>query len=259
MEVNDHNRRAWNREVEKGNIWTCPVDPNTVARARKGDWQVLLTPTRPVPREWFGPLSGLRILCLASGGGQQGPILAAAGARVTVLDQSPAQLEQDALVARREGLDVQLIQGDMGDLGSLEEESFDLIFHPVSNCFIAHVHPVWQECYRVLCQGGYLLAGFGNPLMYIFDFHAWDHQGKREVRYSIPYADVEQLPAEVLEATIQEEEPLEFGHSLEDQIGGQLKAGFILTDLFEDVAGDDFLDAHIPTFIATRAQKIRRT
>jgi len=30
--------------------------------------------------------------CLASGGGQQGPVLAAAGAHVTVFDNSPRQL-----------------------------------------------------------------------------------------------------------------------------------------------------------------------
>ena len=39
-----------------------------------------------MPADWFGDLAGAPVLCLASGGGQQGPLLAAAGARVTVFD-----------------------------------------------------------------------------------------------------------------------------------------------------------------------------
>ncbi len=67
----------------------------TIARARNGDFSILLTEQKPVPREWFPPLPGLEALCLACGGGQQGPVLAAAGANVTVLDNSPRQLDQD--------------------------------------------------------------------------------------------------------------------------------------------------------------------
>ena len=99
-----YNRQAWDRQVERGNRWTVPVGPEAIARARRGDWSIVLTPTKPVPADWFPPLAGLDVLCLAGGGGQQGPILAAAGARVTVFDNSPKQLAQDRLVADREGL-----------------------------------------------------------------------------------------------------------------------------------------------------------
>ena len=85
-----YNRRAWDRQVERGNPWTVPVTAEEVARARTGDWRIVLTPTKPVPADWFLPLDGLDVLCLASGGGQQGPILAAAGANVTVFDNSPS-------------------------------------------------------------------------------------------------------------------------------------------------------------------------
>jgi hypothetical protein len=68
-DVLDYNRRAWDREVQRGNRWTVPVGPEVVAHARRGDWQILLTPTKPVPAEWFPPLAGLDVLCLASGGG----------------------------------------------------------------------------------------------------------------------------------------------------------------------------------------------
>ena len=69
-----------------------------------------------MPVDWLGDVKGKRILCLASGGGQQGPILAAAGARVTVFDNSPAQFEKDRIVAERDGLQIVTELGDMRDL-----------------------------------------------------------------------------------------------------------------------------------------------
>src|SRR5215210_771000 len=108
MDVVSFNRMAWDREVRDGNPWTCPVGADEVDAARRGDWSILLTPAKPVPRHWFGTISGANVLCLASGGGQQGPILAAAGANVTVLDNSPAQLAQDEHVALRDSLKIRL-------------------------------------------------------------------------------------------------------------------------------------------------------
>src|SRR5580658_7124734 len=98
------------------------------------------------------------MLCLASGGGQQGPILAAAGANVTVFDNSPAQLAQDRLVAEREGLVIETVQGDMANLCVFKDARFDLIIHPVSNVFVPDVKPVWREAYRILKPGGALLS-----------------------------------------------------------------------------------------------------
>ena len=120
---------------------------------------LVLTPTRPVPHSWFpDDLDGKKILCLASAGGQQGPILAAAGAQVTVFDNSPAQLAQDRLVAERDSLQIETIEGDMADLAIFAEETFDLIFHPVSNLFVPRLQPVWNESGRVLKPGGRLLG-----------------------------------------------------------------------------------------------------
>src|SRR4051812_572529 len=142
MDVRSYNRHAWNLQVEKGNRWTVPVSPETIAAARRGDWQVVLTPTKPVPCDWFPPLGGLDVLCLASGGGQQGPILAAAGANVTVYDNSSGQLAQDQLVADRERLVLETIEGDIADLHAFPDARFDLIFHPCSNMFVPDVRPV---------------------------------------------------------------------------------------------------------------------
>ncbi len=255
MDILKHNRNAWDKQVDGQNMWTIPVDVETIKKARQGDISLLLTPSIPVPMSWYDGIKGKKVLCLASGGGQQGPVLAAAGAFVTVLDNSPNQLKQDEFVAKRDGLKIQLVQGDMRDLSAFPDESFDLIFHPVSNLFIGDVNAVWKEAYRVLKKGGRLLAGFCNPLLFIFDYNAWERDGSYITKYKIPYADIKQLPKEELEERIKKEEPLEFGHSLDDQIGGQIKVGFSIHGFFEDSFNKDFLDEYIKSFIATLAIK----
>jgi SAM-dependent methyltransferase len=199
-------------------------------------------------------MRGLRILCLASGGGQQGPTFAAVGARVAVLDNSPAQLAQDRLVAEREGLDLQTFEGDMADLSAFADESFDLVFHPVSNVFAPAVRPVWREAFRVLRHGGLLLAGFNNPAMYIFDLED-ERQDRLEVKYALPYSDVESLNDGAREKLLASGRPLEFSHTLADQLGGQLDAGFRLTALYEDRHRGLRVAEFMPTYVATRAIK----
>jgi hypothetical protein len=114
MDIEDLNRAAWDKAVEGGeNPYTQVVSSQQVADARTGAWAIQLSERRTVPREWFPPLPDLRVLCLAGGGGQQAPILGAAGAQVTLLDGSPRQLGQDAFVAERDGLDLRLVQGGM--------------------------------------------------------------------------------------------------------------------------------------------------
>jgi SAM-dependent methyltransferase len=258
MDVRAHNRAAWDRDVERQNRWTVPVEPEAVERARSGEISIVLTPTRPVPREWFPSLRGAQVLCLASGGGQQGPLLAAAGAKVTVLDNSPRQLAQDRLVAERDHLELATVLGDMADLSMFEGGAFDLIVHPISNCFVPEVRPVWRECFRGLREGGVLLAGFTNPVRYMFDNERTERRGL-EVRHAIPYSDLTDLDPADRQALVDNLESLEFGHRLEDQIGGQLEAGFVLTGFYEDRYGndvDDPLSRYLSTFIATRAVKL---
>jgi ubiquinone/menaquinone biosynthesis C-methylase UbiE len=257
MDILEHNRKAWDRQVENQNKWTVPVSPEEIAEARQGRWKIVLTPTKPVPLEWFPPIKGLDVLCLASGGGQQGPILAAAGANVTVFDNSPGQLGQDRMVAEREGLQIKTVQGDMRDLSAFPDQSFDLIVHPTSNGFVPDVLPVWKESFRVLRPGGSLLAAFGNPVIYIFDYEKYEH-GELEVKHSLPYSDLESLSEEQKQRFIEEGEPFEFGHTLEDQIGGQLAAGFVLIGFYEDTAtfpDSEPITKYLPIYIATRALK----
>lgn len=255
MDVRGYNQEAWDREVERGNQWTVPFRPDIIEAARRGEWTVLLTDSVPVPRAWFPEMVGADILCLASGGGQQAPVFAAAGANVTVLDNSPKQLAQDRLVAERESLDLKTVQGDMRDLSSFADESFDLVFHPVSNLFVPEVGPVRTEAFRVLRRGGTLLAGFLNPAVYIFDQDLADTTGEVRVRYTLPYADPASLSEEEMRQKVQSQAPLEFSHTLEDQIGGQLEAGFLISGFYEDRHRDDPIAAYMPTFVATRAIK----
>lgn len=257
-DIRQHNRLAWDRQVEKGNRWTQPVSSAEIAAARQGQWTIYLTPTKSVPRHWLNPLPGKRILCLASGGGQQAPILAAAGAQVTVLDNSPKQLARDRFVAEREGLTIHTVEGDMADLSQFPDQSFDLVVHPVSNVFAPQVRPVWREAFRVLRPQGILVAGFTNPIIYLFDFALIERSGELKVRYALPYSDIEQLSEEEEQRYREEGIPFEFSHTLEDQIGGQIEAGFVIVGFYEDhdLQGDENpLNHYLPTFIATRALK----
>jgi SAM-dependent methyltransferase len=256
MDIRSYNRDAWDREVEGGQSrWTQPVDSETIAKARKGEFSILLTENIAVPLRWFPPLRDMDVLCLASGGGQQGPVLAAAGARVTVLDNSPAQLKQDRLVAERESLPLQTVEGDAANLSMFADESFNLVFNPCSTVFMPDVRAVWKECARVLRQGGILMTGSMNPVHYIFDLYKAD-EGILEVAHSIPYSDLTSIAKQDLEEHVEKGLPVEFGHSLSDLIGGQCAAGFVITDMYEDYMLDSPLHNYHPSYIATRAMKL---
>jgi ubiquinone/menaquinone biosynthesis C-methylase UbiE len=252
MDIRKYNQEAWDNQVQSGkNEWTIPVSSEVIDKARKGDWSIVLTQNIPVPKEWFPQMKGTRILGLACGGGQQGPVFAAAGAEVTIFDNSPAQLVRDREVADRDKLNIRTVEGDMRDLSTFADESFDFIFHPVSNLFIHEIRPVWKEAYRVLRKGGSMLAGFMNPLFYLFD---WDDMEKRvlSVKHKIPFSDVETYGIEHLK---KEDRPAEFGHSLTDQLAGQMDAGFHLVGMYEDYHTALKISEFAPTYIATRAIK----
>ena len=185
--MNKENYQAVNsavidRWVAEGWEWGKPIDHETYLRAKAGEWDVLLTPTKAVPHEWFGDLAGKRVLGLASGGGQQIPVFTALGARCTVLDYSAAQLESERMVAAREGYAVECVQADMTKPLPFADASFDMIFHPVSNCYVEQLDPIWRECARVLKPGGVMiLAVPGARHLY----------GMKEVLYTAPYENEE--------------------------------------------------------------------
>lgn len=250
----EKNSEIWDKRSENNDRWSIAVSSEEVKLAREGDWHIVLTPVKPVPVDWFpDTLKGKKILCLASGGGQQGPILAAAGADVTVFDNSKAQLGKDEFVAQRDHLSIRTVQGNMQDLSVFADESFDCIIHPWSNGYIDDVRPVWKECSRVLKKNGLLLAGFGNPISCIFNVGKFE-KGILQVENSIPYADIDHLD-DPETRSIAEEDGYLWSHTLEDQIQGQIEVGFAIIGFYEDIGGS-VLDKYINSSIATKAIKL---
>lgn len=249
MDIIKHNKSAWDNYVDKKDQWTIPVSKEELANVKDGNWSIVLTPKKSVPHNWFPTLKGLKILGLASGGGQQGPILAKLGADVTVFDNSEKQLQQDKVLSDKFDLGIKTVQGDMKDLSMFEDNSFDLIFNPCSILFVDNVLPVWKECFRVLKPNGILMTGLMNPISFQVD------EEDLKLIYKQPFSDLHSLPPEKLEALKINNEALTFGHSLTDQIGGQLDAGFTITAMFEDNWGGENIDEFSPSFLATRAVK----
>ena len=168
-------------------------------------------------------------------------------------ENSNAQLEKDIFVARRDHLQIKTVQGNMQDLSMFEDESFDCIVHPWSNGYIDDVRPVWKECARVLKKGGFLLAGFGNPIEYIFNAAKLE-QGIFSVENTIPYADIDYMDDPETREIVASGGYL-WSHTLENQIQGQIEAGFAIVGFYEDIGGTA-LDNYINSSIATKAIKL---
>jgi 2-polyprenyl-3-methyl-5-hydroxy-6-metoxy-1,4-benzoquinol methylase len=144
MDINctDINSKTVDTWVENDWEWGRPISHEEFLMAQNGGWSVVLTPTKPVPKEWFCDMQNAEILGLASGGGQQMPIFTALGARCTVLDYSEKQLESEKMVAAREQYEINTVRADMTKPLPFADDFFDFIFHPVSNCYIENVVPV---------------------------------------------------------------------------------------------------------------------
>jgi len=71
----DINSRTIDKWVDNGWEWSIPVSHEVYTEAQRGKWDVVLTPIRSVPHDWFSPfiqqerLDGVKVLGLASGGG----------------------------------------------------------------------------------------------------------------------------------------------------------------------------------------------
>ena len=229
--------------------WSVPVSHEEYEKAKVGRYQIYLTPTKVIPAEWLKDIKGKKVLALASGGGQQGPILTALGAGVTVMDFTAEQIKREREVQQREGYHIEIIQADMTKPFPFEIDTFDMIVHPVSNIFVRDVLPIWKECYRVLKQGGTLMAGLDNGINYIVD------EREREIVNALPFDPLEN--GAHYQLCMENNEGFQFSHSIEEQIGGQLKAGFALLDIYGDTNRTGRLsELNVPLYWATLSRKM---
>ena len=230
-------------------------DPEIIAAARGGDLSAARLTPEPLPRGWLDAVRGLRILCLACAGGQQAPVLAAAGADVTVFDLSEGQLDQDRAVARREGLALSAVQGDMRDLSAFDDQAFDVVFHPISNLYVPTCGPCGASASR---------AAAGRPAaVQLLQPGGVRGRPRSAIRGAGPDPAGARCPTRTrgtwtptLDASARGE-ALVFGHTLQDQIGGQLDAGFLLAGFHEarQPRPRFVIDGYLPTFLATWAVK----
>lgn len=249
LNYQEMNAQTINEWVKDGWTWGQPIDHATFVNAQRGQWSLVLTPLKSMPQDWlFTDMHAKQVLGLASGGGQQMPVLAALGAACTVLDYASEQLDAERLVAKREGYPINIVQADMTQPLPFADNQFDLIIQPVANCYVAEIKPIWRECYRVLKPGGRLLVGMDNGINYLVD------PTETKIMHGLPYNPLKE-PA-LLDNDTVKEDGVQFSHTLEEQLRGQLQAGFAFHDMYEDTNSDGRLaELGIPTFWATYAVK----
>lgn len=248
MNYQDINAQTIDRWIEEGWEWGIPISHEVYQKALTGEWNMLLTPTKHVPHSWFGELKGKKVLGLASGGGQQMPIFAALGAECTVLDYSEKQLDSERMVADREQYEIEIIRADMTKPLPFADATFDLIFHPVSNCYVQEVKPIFKECARVLKHGGILLCGLDNGVNYLVD------DDEIKIVNTMPFDPLQN--AQQRKQLEDSDCGMQFSHTVEEQIGGQLEAGLMLTHIYGDTNGEGRLhEMNIECYYATRAIK----
>ncbi len=215
--------------AKNGVWWSACATPEQMENAKNGRLSLTLGTPLPVPSEWLGNLSGKDILCLAGAGGMQAPLLAAAGAKVTVLDLSENMLNKDRRMAKQYDLPLRIEHGSMTDLSRFADECFDCILNPASLFYVPDVHQVFRECYRVLKHGGSLILAAPNPIAYICDYVQTEDGGYYKAVNRMPYRSTEHS---------EQGNWVEYGHTMEDYLGGQLACGLVIKGYIEQQQED---------------------
>ena len=191
------------------------------------------------PEGRLGDLRGRRVLCLASGGGQQSAGYALLGADVTVFDLSAAQLERDRAAAEHYGVRVATVQGDMRDLSALPARAFEHVYHPYSINFVPDARAVFREVARVIRVGGSYFFSCANPFFFGLSAQDWNGAGYNlrhvyEDGAQLTNADETWVYDRARHAPIQK--PLEFRHSLSVLVAGLVANGFVLEHISDQDA-----------------------
>lgn len=178
---------------------------------------------KEVPDEWLADIKGKKVLCLAGAGGLQAPLLACAGAKVTVIDISDRMLDQDRAVAERENLQIEIVKGNMCDLSMFDDDVFDCIINPPSLMYVPELSVVFRECYRVLKRGGILIIMAPNPINYVCDYIDDADGGYYKAVHRMPFCSRDH----------DDSDWIEYGHTMESYLGGQIECGFLINGYME--------------------------
>ena len=253
------NAAAWDRLAKAHDALASPACDEAFTDPR--NW---LGTGGPADRPWLpSSLRGLEVLCLAAGGGKHGPIYAAAGASVTVVDLSASMLDLDRQVARERKLHLELIQSSMDELTMLKNDYFDLVIHPVSSCYLPTLKQVFSEIVRVCRPGGLYMSQHKSPRSLQSSLQP-NLNGRYELLFpECQSADNSGALPPAPPSRLREAGTDEFVHSLTDILGGICRAGFSIEDFFEPNEGDQeavrgsftHRAAFLPPYIRVLARK----
>jgi len=164
---------------------------------------------------------------------------------VTVLDLSEKMLEKDREIALKKKLNITLEHGNMCDLSRFLDETFDFILNPPSLFYVPDVLPVFKECYRVLKKGGSFIMIAVNPIAYVCDYVEDKEGGYYKAVNRMPYRSTD---------FDNQDGWVEYGHTMESYIGGQIACGFVITGYVE-CQMEDITEL----YFVTKADKNRRS
>lgn len=214
-------------------------------------------------RGWLpADVTGREVLCLASGGGWQSILYAAAGARVTVVDLSDSMLRLDQREADRRGYCMRLVQASMDDLRELTDESFDIVHQPVSTCYVPDVTAVYREVARVLRDDGVYISQHKQPT----SLQISHRDERQQFVIGIEYYHQGPLPRQ-RDESYREAGATEYLHRWEDLVGGMCRAGMVIEDLREPTRADPRVDVthfgyrgrFVPPYVRIKARRIARS
>ena len=202
--------------------WTACASKEQLQVAREGKLSLSFF-NKEIPKEWLKDIQGKKVLCLAGAGGLQAPLLACAGAKVTVIYISNKMLDKDREIAKNEHLQIEIVKGNICDLSMFHNDFFDFIINPPSLMYIPNLSIVFKECYRVLNKGGIFIMIAPNPINYVCDYVDDENGGYYKAVHKMPFCSKD----------YDNSDWIEYGHTMEEYLGGLIACGFLINGYME--------------------------